>query len=394
MINNLAFKPVRFAVVGCGLMARGTHLPNIVSSSCTELTVCCDMDENALRECQAKFHAPCITRDFHEAVNHPEVDAVIIATTESFRVPIIEAAARARKPVYTEKPLAANWDDAKRIGKLVSDSGIPFCVGHNRRCSPAMVDAQKIFSEHMQNPKPCIWRFNREGDKRINLGAIDGVAAMSIRINDDWHSWKAVHMQGQNAEIGLLLSEMTHFVDVACWFMEAEPVDVMTVATNILMHQVSIRFDGGQLVSIMSSANGSFGYPKELYEAMGHGGVVGVDHMLEVRTAGIEGAPLRKTYPMVGDLHTLVGEEGGLLGWLKKKRAACDEAAAAGDPLRSFTANPDKGHQRMLDEFVREIRGEREAVSPVVDALRATRICLAAVQSLREKRVVRVEEIV
>jgi len=385
--------PLRIAVVGCGILAHATHLPNILANDQCRLAVCCDTDEKILRECREKFGAPHTTRDFREAVNRPDVDAIVLATTEHFRVPVVEAAAKAGKPVYTEKPLAASWEDSCRIRDLVVNSGIPFCVGHNRRCSPAMVEAQRIFSEHMRDPKPCLWRFNREGEERIDLGASDGVAGMSIRINDDWHSWKAVHMGGQNAEIGLLLSELTHFVDIACWFMQSEPLDVMTVSTSVLQHQVTIRFAGGQLASIMSNANGSFGYPKELYEAMGHGAVVAVDHMLEIRTAGIEGAPLHKTYPMKGDRHPNVGTEGGLLGWLKKKREACGDAEASGNPLLSFAAEPDKGHSRMLSEFVREIRGERGPVSPVTDGLRATQICFAAVKSLREERIVRLEEI-
>jgi len=385
--------PVRFAVVGCGILAQSIHIPNIVASDQCQLAMCCDTDENILRECREKFQAKHTTRDFLEAVNHPEVDAIVLATTEHFRVPVIEAAAKAGKAVYTEKPVAATWADACRIQELVTESGIPFCVGHNRRCSPAMVEAQRIFSEHMRHPQPCPWRFNREGDRRIDLGEADGVAGMSIRINDDWYSWKAVHMRGQNAEIGLLLSEITHFADIACWFLEAEPVDVMTMSTSILQQQVSIRFSGGQLASIVDIANGTFGYPKELYEAMGQGAAVVVDHMVEIRTAGIAGAPLHKTYPLAADRHPQVGVEGGLPGWLKKKAAACEEAAETGDVLRQFGPEPDKGHRRMLAEFVREIRGERGPVSPVSDAMRATKICFAAVKSFREKRIVRVDEI-
>ena len=42
--------------------------------------------------------------------------------------------------------------------------GIPFCVGHNRRSSPAMLDAHRIFRQHMTHPKTCPWRWRREGD--------------------------------------------------------------------------------------------------------------------------------------------------------------------------------------------------------------------------------------
>jgi len=256
-----------------------------------------------------------------------------------------------------------------------------------------MMDAQRIFAEHMRNPKPCPWRFDRDGDQRADLGAIDGVAAMSVRINDDWYSWKGVHMQGQNAEFGLLLSENTHFVDVANWFMPSEPVDVMTMETNILNHQITIRYAGGELVSIMGMANGTFGYPKELYEVTGNGGIVVIDHMLEVRTAGIAGAPARKTYPMGVNRMPEVGKEGGFPGWIAKREAACEAVVKEGKSLVEVYSEADKGLAHMLNEFVKELRGQRGPVSPVQDAALAAKICLASVKSFREKRIVRIDEI-
>jgi len=109
--------------------------------------------------------------------------------------------------------MAKDLEEARRIVEVVSSSGIPFCLGHNRRCSPAMVDAQRIFARHMQAPAPCLWRYARE--PRVPLDHVSGQAALSIRINDDWWSWKGVHLQGQNSEIGLLISENTHFADIA-----------------------------------------------------------------------------------------------------------------------------------------------------------------------------------
>jgi predicted dehydrogenase len=96
---------------------------------------------------------------------------------------------------------------------------------------------------------------------------------------------------------------------------------------------------------------------------------------------------------MVNDRHPHLGTEGGLAGWREKKRAACMAAAESGDSLRQFTAEPDKGHARMLEAFVSEIRGESPPVSPVGDAVRALRICLASVRSKREKRAVLLSEI-
>jgi predicted dehydrogenase len=298
--------------------------------------------------------------------------------------------------VVARNPLAPSLEDALRIRDLVTSSGIPFCLAHNRRCSPAMVDTHAIFRRHMTSPQPCRWRFDRPGWEEMlpTVGREDGLAAMAIRVNDDWHSWKPVHLRGQNAEFGLLLSEMTHFADLACWLFAAEPKRVCTISSGVANHATTIEFESGEIATITMMSNGTFGYPKELIELCGHGALVACDHMLEVRTAGIEGAPDRKIYAMLNDRHPEIGAEGGVPGWLAKKRAACEEVARTGDLWQQFTAEPDKGHARMLAAFIEEVRGRRaEPVSPVDDAVRALRICLAAVQSLREGRIVSLDEI-
>lgn len=382
--------PIRFAVIGCGILARSQHLPNILSLTEARLQTCCDTSEESLSLCSELFHPEKLTRDFREAINDPEVDAVLVATGEHFRLPIYEVAAQAGKPVYTEKPLTGSWTDTLKAREIVNSSRIPFCVGHNRRCSPAMVRAHEIFRRHMENPQPCPWRFQRAGWETIDVNGQDGVPAISLRVNDDWHSWKSVHLDGPNAKYGLLLAEMTHFADLASWFLASEPTRVFAMHNGVLNHSVSIEYANGGIASIFMAGNGSFGYPKELLEAFGNGGAVICDHMLEVRTAGIAGAPRVEKYPMLKDRHPAIGNQGGLHGWLEKRGQAATEAVAAGDPMQAFTAEPDKGHARMLREFIREIRGERGPVSPLEDAIRATRICLAAMESAEEQRPVNV----
>jgi predicted dehydrogenase len=384
--------PLNFAVIGCGMLARSQHIPNLVASNRAILHTCCDLSEAALAECREKHGARRVTKDYRAAIRDPEVDAICLATTEKVRLAPIEAAAAVGKPVYCEKPLAQTLEEMRRIQQVVRQSGIPFCVGHNRRSSPAMIDAHRIFRAHMAAPNPCPWRFDREGTERPGL-LEDGLAGMGVRINDDWWSWKKWVFDKDQAPHGPMLFEMVHFTDLCNWFMAAEPAAVVAIETGMLNHGVVISYRTGELATIMTCANGTFGYPKELYEAFGNGGAVIVDHMLEVRTAGIEGAPARALYPLLNDRHPEVGREGGVQGWLAKKRAACAEAARAGDPSLIFTAEPDKGHAHALDRFVDQIQGVGPVVCGVDDAVLATRVAFAAIRSAKEGRKVGLEEV-
>jgi len=390
--SEITFEPVRFAVIGCGALARSEHIPNIAASDKLVLQACCDLSDDALAECRDRHHAKRVTKDFQDAINDPQVEALCVATTEKLRLPVIVAAAKAGKPVYCEKPIAPTLKEMYEIGEIIKQSKLAFCVGHNRRSSLAMIEAHRIFRDHMSRPNNSAWRWLREGAARPACEE-DKVASMSVRINDDWYSWKKWVFDPNKSEHGPLLFEMTHFTDLCNWFLASEPEEVVALESGMLNHGVTIRYAGGEIATIMIGGNGTFGYPKELYEMFGNGGAVIVDHMLEVRTAGIENAEPRITFPMIRDRHPQIGTEGGLYGWLAKKRAACTEAATAGDPMLQFTAEPDKALAQHLERFAAEIRGTGPQVCGIDDAIRATRVSFAAVKSVLERRAVRMEEI-
>jgi predicted dehydrogenase len=385
-------EPLNFAVIGCGALARGQHIPNIAASEKTVLHTCCDLSDEALKICREEHGALNISKDWEATILNPEVDAICIATTEKLRLPLIKLAAENNKPVYVEKPLAASLEEVYKIQKIVNDSGIPFCVGHNRRNSPAMKDARRIFRQQMDNPEKCEWRWDREGDSRPKRDD-DGIASFSCRINDDWYSWKSWVFDKTQAPHGPMLFEMTHFTDICNWFLMSEPVEVVAMETGMLNHGIIVKYAGGEIAMLNLCGNGTFGYPKELYEAMGNGCVVACDHMCEVRTAGIPSAEAKINYPFLHDCHPDVGTQGGIAGWLDKKAAACKEAAESGDQARQFTAEPDKGHAKAMDNFVDEINGKGPVVCSVNDAVLATRIAFAAIKSTHENRIVKMEEI-
>lgn len=385
-------EPVNFAVVGCGALARGQHIPNIARSKRAVLHTCCDLSEAALAECARTWGALHTSTNWEATLRHPEVQAICLATTEKLRLPVIALAAELGKPIYVEKPIATELPILYAIQKVVNQSGIPFCAGHNRRNSPAMMDAQRLFRDHMAQPAPCPWRWNREPEDRPALPN-DGTASFNVRINDDWYSWKSWVFDKTQAPHGPMLFEMTHFTDLCNWFMGSEPTEVVALETGMLNHAIIVRYRGGELATLNLCANGTFGYAKELYEAMGNGGIVVVDHMCEIRTAGIGGAPARKTYPFLNDRHPHVGTEGGLPGWLAKKRAACDEAAASGNPMQQFTAEPDKGHAHAIERFIDQICNGGPVVCGMDDAVMATRVAFAAIRSARERRIVSLDEV-
>lgn len=74
--------------------------------------------------------------DAQELIDDPDVNAVYIATPPSSHATFAILAMRAGKPVYVEKPLAANYDDCARINRVSEQTGVPCFVAYYRRYLP------------------------------------------------------------------------------------------------------------------------------------------------------------------------------------------------------------------------------------------------------------------
>lgn len=76
------------------------------------------------------------TTDYHEILNRPEVDAVMILTPPSSHAEIIMNAINAGKNIFCEKPLALTVDEGVKILQTLSNKNIKLMVGFNYRFIP------------------------------------------------------------------------------------------------------------------------------------------------------------------------------------------------------------------------------------------------------------------
>jgi len=92
----------------------------------------------------ASQHGFRLSTELDEAIANPEVQAVFLATPHSLHVPQIEAVARAKKPVWCEKPLALTRKDAARAVAACRDAGIVLGSGNNKRCYASMRELKRV----------------------------------------------------------------------------------------------------------------------------------------------------------------------------------------------------------------------------------------------------------
>ncbi|MGZ4357364.1 MAG: Gfo/Idh/MocA family protein [Gaiellaceae bacterium] len=135
--------PVRVAVVGLGYWG-----PNLVRNlhevDGADPVVVCDARDSAVDTVRRRFPALRGTTRFADVLADPEVDAIAIATPVSTHFPLAEAALKAGKHVFVEKPLAATSAEAESLLRLASRLGLVLMPGHTFLYSPPVVAIERM----------------------------------------------------------------------------------------------------------------------------------------------------------------------------------------------------------------------------------------------------------
>ena len=233
-------EPLKIGVIGCGgrgtgaaanaltadpnihLIAMADLVPDQVEKSLNTLKT---KDEDLQGELQKNikvekdhiFTGP----DCHEKLLQTDVDYVILTTPPGFRPRNFEAAVRAGKHIFAEKPVATDPVGVRKILKAAQqakDKGLSVVVGLNARHDKSVMEAVK----------------------RIHDGAVGEILAGSIhRLGGGlWHrgsdpSWTEMEYQCRNWYYYCWLSgdqivEMVvHQIDLMNWAMGAYPVSAL-----------------------------------------------------------------------------------------------------------------------------------------------------------------------
>ncbi len=140
---------LRVGVLGAGQIAQAAHFESCTKARNAELFAICDVAED-LRERMAITHGARKTyADYDKMLADPEVDAVIIATSDAFHVPASLRALAADKHVLCEKPLGITIEEVEELGRAVKASGKVLQVGHMKRFDPGLEAAKQFIDQEM-----------------------------------------------------------------------------------------------------------------------------------------------------------------------------------------------------------------------------------------------------
>ncbi len=124
---------VNIGLIGAGRIGRlhAEHLAYRIPSG--YLCVIADVDEQAARECAARFGVGKAVVDYHAVLDDPKVEAVVVCSPTDTHARIVEEAAAKGKHIFCEKPIDQRLDRIDRALAAVEQAGVKLQVGFNRR---------------------------------------------------------------------------------------------------------------------------------------------------------------------------------------------------------------------------------------------------------------------
>jgi len=326
---------VTLSQFGAGRIGK-IHAANVARNRRAWMKYVVDVDEAAAQALARASGA--LVADAETVFADPDVDGVIVASSTDTHKPIIEAACRAGKAVFCEKPVDLDVARVKEVVQAVEKAGVPFLVAFNRRFDPSFSALHAA----------------------LRAGRIGKVEQVIITSRDPGPPPAAyIKVSG-----GLFRDMMIHDFDMACWLLGEEPVEVFAVGSclvdaaigdlgDIDTAAVTLTTASGALCQITNSRRAVYGYDQRI-EVLGAGGMLRAGN----RT----------------DTTVEISDGGGVI---------------SDKPMNFFLERYADAYRIELDHFLDCLEGKGVPLAGAGDGLRSLLLADAAAQSLKTGRPVK-----
>lgn len=130
---------LKVAIIGCGGIATGKHLPAIKKNEKIEIEAFCDLVEERAIAVKSEYGTENsrVYTDYKELLEQEkEVEAVYVLTPNKSHSFISIDAMKAGKHVMCEKPMAKTYEEAKAMVEVAKETGKILNIGYQNRYRP------------------------------------------------------------------------------------------------------------------------------------------------------------------------------------------------------------------------------------------------------------------
>lgn len=247
--------PFRIGVLGAGPIAQFGHFEACAKASNAELYAICDVAEDLAKRMAVTHDAGQVFTDYDAMLADPDLDGVIIATSDPFHVPMSIKALEKGKAVLSEKPLGISVEDVLELEAAVERTSGYLQVGHMKRFDPGIEAAKAFIDEKMGEVQALKAWYCDSTHRYTNTDAVQPLPVRSANAKKpagdpkaDRQSYYMLahgshlvdlmrHLAGEIASVSARLSEK---FGAYCWFVDVE------FANGTLGHMdltVAVRMD-------------------------------------------------------------------------------------------------------------------------------------------------------
>ena len=133
---------LKIGFVGVGGMGQCAHLRNYAALPDCEVVAIAELRQGLAKRVAERYGVPRVYPDFEAMLGTEKLDGIVASQPFTRHGVLIPELAKARIPIFTEKPLAGAIEAGEKILKALETSGTWHMVGYHKRSDPATMWAK------------------------------------------------------------------------------------------------------------------------------------------------------------------------------------------------------------------------------------------------------------
>ena len=293
-------RKLNLAIVGCGDIAGFTALVSHLVPQ-VKLSACCDVNRERAQQFAKRHRIPQVFTVYYELLEKASADAVYLAVPHHLHYEMICSAVNRNRPVFVEKPLTRTLEEGIKLVEAIGNTkvGVNYQYRYDSGCYALA--------------------------RAIQSGALGRVHSMRVNIpwrrEQSYFDGVAWHKTIAHAGGGTLITQGSHFLDIALWALNEKPVSaigyaktpVFDVEVDTLTHGI-VETENGTLISVASSMVAAT-EQRVMIEAYGERGTAIYTNrpFPQIKFIGVK---VKKQQPPEWGIHALQSSVAGFAKWI------------------------------------------------------------------------------
>ncbi len=234
---------IKFAIVGCGSIG-SRHIAVVDAAERAEIVAICDVEEQKGRQISELYNGIPFYSDYETMLRDSDAQIVSICTPHGLHAEMAILAAKYKKNILVEKPMALNVEDCNRMIQAAQENGVKLMVVKQNRYNVPIALTKQV----------------------LDSGFIGRI--FMVQCNVLWNRHQGYYSDSNwrgssELEGGALHTQASHFIDLLIWWF-GDVIDAKTIMET-KNHEIEIEDCGTSILKFASGPIGSISWTTCVY---------------------------------------------------------------------------------------------------------------------------------